>query len=150
MPRLQLMRPKLHIAVSYIYTSLFLSCSFITAAGVETSTSTLLSFILAMVLHLSVQEKAQNEIDSVLHGRLPTIEDRDNNRLPYVNAVLTETYRWAPPGPFGEFFQPSIVCFPLMFIRKGLPHYLTTDDEVDGYSLPKGTIVISNIWSVTF
>lgn len=54
-----------------------------------------------MILHPEVQAKAQNEIDTVIgRDRLPTIEDiRD--KLPYVRAVVIETFRCAPAGPLG-------------------------------------------------
>lgn len=55
-----------------------------------------------MVLYPDAQRRAHEEIDRVIPGRLPTLEDRDDNRLPYVNSILTESYRWAPPAPFGE------------------------------------------------
>lgn len=74
-------------------------------AGVETSTSVLTTFILAMLLQPAVQRNAQTQIDQVLFGRLPNLEDRAANRLPIVDAVLKECYRWAPPGPFGECFD---------------------------------------------
>ena len=43
------------------------------ASGVKTMLSV---FMLAMVLHPKIQQKAQAEIDEVLQGSLPTFEDR--------------------------------------------------------------------------
>jgi cytochrome P450 len=64
------------------------------------SSSTLHTFILAMILFPEVQEKAQAEIDSVVgKDRLPTFDDRD--ALPYVEAVICETLRWHPAAPLG-------------------------------------------------
>jgi cytochrome P450 len=66
----------------------------------ETTTSTLMTFALAMVLHPDVQRRAQAEIDSVVgEDRLPTFEDRAS--LPYVESVLRETLRWHPILPIG-------------------------------------------------
>ena len=31
---------------------------------------------------------------------------------------------------------------------KGLPHMATSDDEYDGYHIPKGTLVLGNAWRV--
>lgn len=53
-----------------------------------------------MVLYPEVQERAQEEIDSVVgRGNLPSFRDEDS--LPYLKAVLHELLRWSPPGPFG-------------------------------------------------
>lgn len=82
-----------------------------------------------MVLHPGVQQKAWEEIDRVVGGdRLPTLNDREN--LPYVEAVLKEVFRWHPLVPMG------------------LPHLVTQDDVFEGYLIPKGAIIIPNIWFV--
>lgn len=55
-----------------------------------------------MVLHPKVQNKAQQEIDTVVGSeRLPDYSDRDS--LPYVDAIVNETLRWHPVVPLGEF-----------------------------------------------
>ncbi|KAG1837787.1 cytochrome P450 [Suillus subalutaceus] len=84
-----------------------------------TTTSTLMTFALAMVLYPDVQRRAQAEIDLAVGGdRLPTFEDRPS--LPYVESVLRETLRWHPLLPIGA------------------PHATSTDDIFDGYFIPKG------------
>jgi cytochrome P450 len=95
----------------------------------ETTTSTLMSFALAMVLYPDVQRRAQAEIDSVVGNRLPTFEDRVS--LPYVESVLRETMRWCPIAPLGG------------------AHATSSDDIFDGYFVPKGTTVISNTWAIS-
>ena len=51
-----------------------------------------------MALFPEVQRTAQTEIDTVLGpDALPTFADRD--KLPYVNAVIKEVYRWNPVAP---------------------------------------------------
>lgn len=51
-----------------------------------------MSAILAMVLYPEVLHKAQNELDRVVgKGNIPKFEDLD--KLPYINAICTETYR---------------------------------------------------------
>ena len=51
------------------------------------------TFILAMVLHPDVYQKAQAEVDRVVGpGRLPDFEDREN--LPYLECVLKEVFRY--------------------------------------------------------
>ncbi|KAG1743719.1 cytochrome P450 [Suillus paluster] len=81
--------------------------------------STLLVFLLAMVLHPEVQAKAQAEIDRVIgKDRLPDFDDRP--ALPYIEAILRETLRWHPVFPFGA------------------PNATTTSDVYKGYFIPKG------------
>jgi hypothetical protein len=56
-------------------------------------------FILAMTLHPEVQARVQEQIDAVVGpDRLPTFEDR--GRLPYIDAVVKELFRWNPVTPF--------------------------------------------------
>ena len=87
------------------------------------------TFFLAMVLHPQVQLKAREEIDRVVgDNRLPTVRDREN--LPYIEAVLKEVFRFHPIAPMG------------------LPHLVTEDDFYEGYLIPKGAIIVPNIWFV--
>ncbi|THV02863.1 cytochrome P450 [Dendrothele bispora CBS 962.96] len=99
------------------------------AAGAESVVSSLSSFILAMILHPSVQVKARAELDRVVgQGRLPDFSDRGS--LPYVDAIVKETLRWSPVAPLG------------------LPHMVTKDDEFRGYHVPAGTMVMGNSWTI--
>ena len=93
------------------------------------SFSTLQTFFLAMALHPDVQRKAQAELDAVIGPRrLPDFEDQKS--LPYIQAIVKECLRWQN-------------VFTL-----GLPHRLMQDDEYNGYFIPKGSIVLGNIWRV--
>ncbi len=48
-----------------------------------------------MTMFPDVQRTAQEEIDRVIGiGRLPTFSDREN--LPYIEAIVTEAWRWQP------------------------------------------------------
>lgn len=82
-------------------------------ASIDTTITTLSHFILAMVQHPHVLQRAQEELDNVLRSRgdglgssqsvadrLPTFEDRA--KLPYCDAVFTETLRWGVPVPLSE------------------------------------------------
>ena len=83
-----------------------------------------------MTLFPEVQRKAQDEIDRVVgNDRLPGFEDRD--QLPYVDAIVKEVLRWHPIGPMG------------------LPHTSTEDDTYEGYFIPKGALLMANIWFVS-
>ncbi|KDR81197.1 hypothetical protein GALMADRAFT_116228 [Galerina marginata CBS 339.88] len=99
------------------------------SAGAETTAAALSVFMLAMVLYPNVMRKAQQEIDIVVGGaRLPTFADAPD--LPYLRAMVKEVLRWRPVGPLG------------------LPRCTTADDWFQGYFIPRGTIVIANVWAM--
>ena len=103
------------------------SASSLYTGGADTTVSSIQAFFVAMMLHPHVLERAQAEIDSVTHGkRLPCFADREN--LPYINALCREVLRWAPVAPMG------------------LPHVNSEDILYEGYTIPKGSIVMPNIW----
>jgi cytochrome P450 len=80
-----------------------------------------------MTLYPNVQRKAQEELDRVVGpSRLPNFEDR--KQLLYINAVIKEMFRWHPLAPLG------------------LPHMTDQDDVVNGYLIPKGSVLLPNIW----
>lgn len=80
--------------------------------------------------HPEVIEKARQEIDSVVGAdRLPTFKDRAS--LPYVEAVMSEVWRWSCPVPLG------------------LPHSLMEDDVYKDKCIPKGSIIFANIWYIS-
>lgn len=100
------------------------------AAGQDTTWSTLVVFILNMVLHPEVQSKAQKIIDEVVgRGRLPTFEDRP--ALRYIDYIVQETLRWCPVSPIG------------------VPHRSLQDDVYEGYFIPAGSHVYANARAMT-
>ncbi|KAH7925848.1 cytochrome P450 [Leucogyrophana mollusca] len=100
------------------------------SAASETTYSTLLVFILQMVLNPPVQEHAQAEIDQVIGSdRLPDFSDRPS--LPYIEAILRETLRFYPVAPLG------------------IPHAAVNSDTYEGYRIPKGATLITNHWAMS-
>ena len=80
-----------------------------------------------MVLNPDVQKRAQEEIDRVVGtSRLPDMSDREG--LPYIDAVVKEVLRWHPVTPLG------------------VSHASSEDDTYKGYLIPKGAILVPNIW----
>src|SRR4051812_11554967 len=62
-------------------------------AGADTSSSTLVTFVLACCAFPDAMEKAQTEIDRVIGpNRSPHWDDSPN--LPYINAFVKEVLRW--------------------------------------------------------
>lgn len=82
-----------------------------------------------MALYPEAQRKAQEEIDRILGpNRLPTLDDR--HKLPYIDAMVKETFRWHPVGPMG------------------VPYSVTEDEVYAGYLIPKGALILPNIWYI--
>ncbi len=98
-----------------------------------------------MTYHTAHQIRAQEELDTVLgHSVLPTLADRA--RLPYVDALFVETMRCYTFAPLG---WPLLLCYVICTdARKGLPHVASEYDVHDGYFIPKGTMLLSNVWCV--
>ncbi|OCH88668.1 cytochrome P450 [Obba rivulosa] len=97
--------------------------------GVDTTVSTLHSFIQAMILYPEVQTRAQAELARVVGpDRLPEFSDKDS--LPYIGAVCKEAMRWQPVVPLS------------------VAHRCLADDEYKGYSIPEGTLLIQNAWAI--
>jgi hypothetical protein len=92
-------------------------------AGVETTNVTMQVFILACCCYPEFIKTAQKELDEVVGGeRLPTFEDLD--RLPYIQAVIEENFRWRHIVP------------------AGVPHATSQDDYYKGYYIPKGSTIV--------
>ncbi|KAB8261239.1 cytochrome P450 [Aspergillus pseudonomiae] len=98
--------------------------------GSDTTVSTMSSFFLVMALFPEAQRKAQAEIDRVVGpDRLPSFQDREN--LPYIDAMVKEILRWHPVLPMGT------------------AHTSVQDDSYEGYTFPKGTLMVPNVWAFT-
>ncbi|RWR80710.1 Cytochrome P450 [Cinnamomum micranthum f. kanehirae] len=59
-----------------------------------------------------------------------SIEESDISRLPYLQAVVKETFRLHPPAPLL------------------LPHKAESDLEIGGYTVPKDSKVLVNVWAI--
>ncbi|CAK5271330.1 unnamed protein product [Mycena citricolor] len=98
-------------------------------AGTDTTTGTVLWFLMAALLFPETVKRAQAEIDSAV--------DEDTvpgfavfRELPYCAAFVKELFRWAPAAP------------------GGFPHVADADDEYQGFEIRKGTMVIPCIWNM--
>ncbi|XP_076192751.1 cytochrome P450 2D6 isoform X2 [Aptenodytes patagonicus] len=111
------------------YNNLRLVTADLFAAGSETTSTTLQWAFLYMLLHPEIQGKVQAEIDKVIgRERSPTMEDQVS--MPYTNAVIHEVQRYGDVVPLG------------------LPHMTYRDTELQGFFIPKGTTIITNLSSV--
>jgi cytochrome P450 len=97
----------------------------VNAAGVESTPKTLRTAIKALLVNPTVTQRAQQEIDDVVGSdRLPGFEDRP--RMPYIDALIKEIFRWQPLMPLS------------------MPHSTDTDQEYMGYRIPKGSVIMPN------
>ncbi|XP_048216619.1 vitamin D 25-hydroxylase isoform X6 [Perognathus longimembris pacificus] len=100
-------------------------------AGTETTTNVLRWAMLFMALYPNIQGQVWKEIDLIIGpNRKPSWDDRC--KMPYTEAVLHEVLRFCNIVPLGIF------------------HATSEDAVVRGYSIPKGTTVITNLYSVHF
>jgi cytochrome P450 len=97
-------------------------------AGSETTTTTLRWGLAYLLRHPDALERMQAEIDDVLQGRLPTMKDK--LKMPFVEATLNEIQRMADVIPFS------------------VPHCTNSDAVFRDYFIPKGTMVIPNLYAI--
>jgi len=103
------------------------AASSVMGGGLDTNMSSALSFFMAMILNPRIQAKAQAELDAVVgKDRLPTLNDKPN--LPYIRSIMAEVFRWSPAIPLG------------------IPHATSDDDVYEGYDIPKGSLIMPNVW----
>uniref|UniRef100_A0A7N0TPX3 Cytochrome P450 n=1 Tax=Kalanchoe fedtschenkoi TaxID=63787 RepID=A0A7N0TPX3_KALFE len=98
-------------------------------AGVDTSVRTIEWAMSLLLNHPKVLQKARDEVNScAAPGQL--IDDSDVPKLSYLRCIINETLRLYPPTPLL------------------IPHCSSEDCTVNGYYVPKKTILIVNVWAV--
>ncbi|XP_071701269.1 cytochrome P450 CYP82D47-like [Rutidosis leptorrhynchoides] len=105
------------------------TCLAIYAATTDTTTVTLTWALALLVNNPLVLKKARRELE--IHvGRDRNVDESDLKNLVYLQAVIKETMRLYPAAPLS------------------LPHESTEDCIVGGYTVPKGTRLLVNIWKI--
>ncbi|XP_012583185.1 PREDICTED: cytochrome P450 2U1 [Condylura cristata] len=98
-------------------------------AGTDTTTNSLLWCLLYMALNPDVQAKVHEEIERVIGpDRAPSLTDKA--QMPYTEATIMEVQRLT-------------VVVPL-----AIPHMTSEETVLQGYRIPKGTVILPNLWSV--
>ena len=98
-------------------------------AGTET-TSTTTEWAMALLLnHPEKPKKAQAEIDAAV-GTSSLITPDDVPRLGYLQSIINETLRLYPAAPLL------------------LPHESSADCKVGGYDVPRGTMLLANVYAI--
>nr|QLC36629.1 cytochrome P450 2K4 [Kryptolebias hermaphroditus] len=99
-------------------------------AGNDTTANTLKWSLLYMAKYSHVQDRVQEELSRVVGSRQVQSEDRKN--LPYTDAVIHETQRFANIAPLA------------------VPHATSQDVTLQGYFIKKGTTVFPLLTSVLY
>lgn len=98
------------------------------SAGTDTSAGTI-EWALALLLnHPEIMQKAQNEITNFAGHRF--LEPSDIQHLHYLRCIVKETMRLYPVAPLL------------------VPHESSTECKVGGYNVPKGTMLLVNVWAI--
>eukprot|EP00262_Sarcandra_glabra_P010716 TRINITY_DN260_c0_g2_i1.p1 TRINITY_DN260_c0_g2~~TRINITY_DN260_c0_g2_i1.p1 ORF type:complete len:528 (-),score=40.98 TRINITY_DN260_c0_g2_i1:282-1865(-) len=82
-----------------------------------------------LLQHPHIMRKVQKELDEVV-GMNSVVEESHFPKLKYLDAVIKETLRLHPAGPFLIPRSPTSSCV------------------VGGYTIPKGVRVMVNIWAI--
>ncbi|KAI4368818.1 hypothetical protein MLD38_017333 [Melastoma candidum] len=97
-------------------------------AGTDTTAIAIEWALAELVNHPKLLEEARLEIDRVV-GQKRMVGEADIESLPYIQAVVKETFRLHPPIP--------------MVARKSIE-----DCTINGYKIPKDTLLFVNTWSM--
>ncbi|OVA04097.1 Cytochrome P450 [Macleaya cordata] len=98
-------------------------------AGTDTSAGTMEWAMSLLLNNPEVLKKAQAEID-VQVGQDRLVQESDLAYLPYLHAIIIETLRIYPAGPLL------------------VPHESSEECVVGGYNIPRGTILLVNLWAI--
>ncbi|XP_023641004.1 cytochrome P450 76C4-like [Capsella rubella] len=99
------------------------------AAGTDTTSSTVEWALAELLRTPKTMTKVQDEINHVI-GENGVIQESDISELPYLQAVVKETFRLHPAAPLL------------------LPRKAEADVDVLGFLVPKNTQVLVNAWAI--
>ena len=101
-----------------------------TFASSETTTVALVDAFALLLVHSLVAKKIQEEVDrTVGSARLPQFSDKKD--MPYTMATVYEVLRY------------TTAIAPLC-----LPHRVLKDEVLEGYHIPKHSLILSNLWHI--
>ncbi|KAM3734304.1 hypothetical protein ACB098_10G005700 [Castanea mollissima] len=108
--------------IARLFVDLFL-------AGNDTTSATLEWAMAELLYNPEVLSKAKAELNQII-GKGNAMVESDIDCLPYLQAIVKETFRLHPPVP-------------LLLPRKAGAYV-----EIQGFSVPKGAQVLVNIWAI--
>ncbi|KAL2322107.1 hypothetical protein Fmac_026486 [Flemingia macrophylla] len=98
-------------------------------AGTDTSSSTTEWAIAELIRNPRILAQVQQELDTVV-GKDRLVTEADLPHLPYLEAVVKETFRLHPSTPLS------------------LPRVAEESCEIFGYHIPKGATLLVNVWAI--
>nr|BAU59407.1 cytochrome P450 81B80 [Fallopia sachalinensis] len=98
-------------------------------AGTDTSAMTMEWAMSLLLNHPSILKKAQAEIDAQV-GPDRLLNESDLAHLPYLHSIINETLRMYPVAPLL------------------VPHESSDECIVGGYKVPRGTMLMVNVWAI--
>ncbi|GLU04195.1 hypothetical protein SLE2022_213540 [Rubroshorea leprosula] len=98
------------------------------AAGTDTSAGTMEWAMSLLLNNPEALKKAQEEMDNVV-GSSRLVEESDLGKLSYLRCIINETMRMYPTAPL-------------------LPHESSHECFVGGYRIPRGTMLLVNLWAI--
>lgn len=98
-------------------------------AGTDTTAVTIEWAMSALLNNPKTLNKARAELDRVV-GNNRLVNESDMAKLPYLQNIISETFRLFPAAPLLVPHEPSADC------------------KIGGYDIPKGTMLIVNAWAV--
>ena len=102
----------------------------IVGAGLGTTATVIQWMFIYMAAYPDFQKQVHEEISKVI-GTERQVKIEDMDLLPFTRSCIYEILRHTTIGPLA------------------LPHSTTRDAKINGYVIPKGTLVFPNLWSVS-
>ncbi|GMP73932.1 hypothetical protein CsSME_00031513 [Camellia sinensis var. sinensis] len=97
--------------------------------GTDTTINSVEAAMAEMMNKPQVMQKLQLELDTIV-GKDHIVEESHIPKLPYLHAIMKETLRLHPILPFLIPHSPSETC------------------TIGGYTIPKGTRILFNVWAI--
>ncbi|KAJ3644361.1 hypothetical protein Zmor_027026 [Zophobas morio] len=97
-------------------------------ASLDTTLATLRWYLLYLAVYPEVQNKIRKHLTDILGTNLPTLDDLSS--LPYMEASIAEVQRIRSVVPVG------------------IPHGTLEEMNIEGYSIPKGTMIVPLQWAI--
>ncbi|KAG7565515.1 Cytochrome P450 superfamily [Arabidopsis suecica] len=99
-------------------------------AGVNAGVITMIWTMTELIRHPGVMKKLQEEIRATLGSNKERITEEDLQKVEYLKMVIEETFRLHPPAPIL------------------LPRLTMSDIKIQGYNIPKNTMIEINIYTI--
>ncbi|XP_058750870.1 geraniol 8-hydroxylase-like [Vicia villosa] len=98
-------------------------------AGTDTISSNLEWAMTELLKNEKIMAKAKQELEQII-GKGKPVEESDIGNLPYLQAIIKETFRLHPSVPFL------------------IPRKANQNVKIDGYTIPKDAQIWVNVWAI--